>query len=100
MWWRHIVIWWAQFVHIVGPKHTVGWPMLCFYAFPGSIIPPWGPQGTSIGFGYTGGREDEACACFVRFLSCSCLSADHQKPLATAWGGFVALPSMFIGSAV
>ena len=99
-WWCHIVIWWAQFVHIVGTKHAVGWPILCFYAFPGSIIPPWGSQGTSIGFGCTEGRADEACACFVRFLSLSCLSADPQKPLATAWGGSVELPSMFIGSAV
>ena len=74
--------------------------MLCFYAFPGSIIPPWGSQGTYIGFGCTGGREDEACTCFVRFLSWSCLSADHQKPLAAARGGSVELPSMFIGFAV
>ena len=99
-WWCHIVIWWAQFVHIVGTKPIVGWPILCFYAFPGSIIPPLGSQGTSIGFGCTGGREDEAYTCFVRFLSWSCLSADHQKPLATAWGGSVELPSMFIGSVV
>ena len=66
------------------PKHTVGWPILCFYAFPGSVIPPWGFQGTSVAFGCTGGRADEVCTCFVRFLSWSCLSADHQKPLATA----------------
>ena len=55
-------------MHIVGAKATSGWPILCFYAFIGSIRPPAGSLGTLLGFYSTLARVEEVVLWFLRFL--------------------------------